>query len=362
MAADSYFAKDYAEARAKFLAAAKEAKAKPVNYPHPLQGPKGEKLATDVIRIGPPTATRLLILNSGTHGVEGFCGSGCFVGWLKSKEWKKLPKGVAVLMIHAINPYGFAWLRRVTEDNVDLNRNFVDHKSVPANAPYTKLHPVILPQQWTEASAVERRATFDAHRRAFGDKELQRAVGGGQYAHPDGVFYGGQKPTWSNKTFQAILAKHVKGVKHAAFIDFHTGLGPYGHGELIADALPATAEYAQLVHWFGEGVTSPEGGTSTSTTLTGVIRGAVDRAMPKAKVRGVTLEYGTFDKEVVLGALMADNWLHARGRLDGPEAKAIKAQIRKAFYPDERDWKELVFLRARQVIGHAMDALGEQKG
>ena len=31
-------------------------------------------------------------------------------------------------MIHALNPFGFAHLRRANEDNVDLNRNFVDHE------------------------------------------------------------------------------------------------------------------------------------------------------------------------------------------------------------------------------------------
>ena len=36
------------------------------------------------------------------------------------------PADVRVVMIHALNPYGMAWVRRVNEDNVDLNRNFID--------------------------------------------------------------------------------------------------------------------------------------------------------------------------------------------------------------------------------------------
>ena len=37
-----------------------------------------------------------------------------------------LAAGLRVVLLHAINPWGFSWARRVTEDNVDLNRNFRD--------------------------------------------------------------------------------------------------------------------------------------------------------------------------------------------------------------------------------------------
>lgn len=30
-----------------------------------------------------------------------------------------------MLFIHAVNPYGFAWRRRVNENNVELNRSFL---------------------------------------------------------------------------------------------------------------------------------------------------------------------------------------------------------------------------------------------
>jgi hypothetical protein len=38
----------------------------------------------------------------------------------------------------------------------------------------------------------------------------------------------------------------------------------------------------------------------------------------------------------------------------------VKAAIRRAFYPDQSDWKELVFLRARQVMRRAAAALASQ--
>lgn len=52
-------------------------------------------------------------------------------------------------MIHLINPWGTAWSRRVNEDNVDLNRNFVDWKrAVPRNERYAPLHNAFVCAEW----------------------------------------------------------------------------------------------------------------------------------------------------------------------------------------------------------------------
>jgi len=361
MSAASYFARDYAQAREKFLAAAAAARLKVTSFRHPARGPAGEALFTDVVRAGAPGAERVLLANSATHGVEGFCGSGILVGWLRSGEWRRLPRGVAAVLVHAINPHGFAWLRRVTEDNVDLNRNFQDFsKPLPVNAAYEELHAAIVPQRWDEASVAARDWVFTDYTARHGAMALQGAVSGGQYRHADGVFYGGARPTWSNRTFHAIVEKFLKRARHVAFIDLHTGLGPYGYGELICNARPGTADWAELHSWYGEGLTSPEAGTSRSAPLTGFIRNAVVGALPRARVRPVTIEYGTYPVSEVLAALIADNWMHLKGRLDSDQGRAAKAAIRRAFYPDESDWKEMVFLRARQVMRRAAAALAAQ--
>ena len=359
MTAATHFSRDYADARRKFLAACRSARLKPVSYRNPASGPAGEQLYTDAVRIGPPTATRIVLVNSATHGVEGFCGSGIIVGWLRSGEWRRLPKGVAMVLVHAINPHGFAWLRRVTEDNVDLNRNFQDFgKPLPVNEAYDALHAVILPERWDETSTTARDKLFAAYAGRHGAMALQGAISGGQYRHADGVFYSGSRPTWSNRTYHAIVERFMQRARHVAFIDLHTGLGPYGTGELICNALPGTPQWDELHAWYGEGPTSPESGSSSSAKLTGFIRNATVRALPRANVRAITIEYGTFPAPEVLDALAADNWLHLKGEIDSSLGRSIKSRIRRAFYPDERDWKELVFLRARQILRRAVAGVG----
>src|SRR5258708_37200548 len=132
------FSESYAEARAKFCSAAADAGGALRSWLNPkAKGPNGELLYLDTARFGPADATNMLVLISSTHGVEGHCGSGAQIAWLRTGGPTKLPNGTGASLIHAINPYGFAWTRRVTEDNVDLNRNFVDHdKGYPRNDGY----------------------------------------------------------------------------------------------------------------------------------------------------------------------------------------------------------------------------------
>jgi hypothetical protein len=95
----------------------------------PEKGRDGEDLAMDVaLRDGPADAAKLLILSSACHGVEGYCGTACRCLPCTTPKWraKARDQGVAVLYIHALNPYGFSHIRRATHENVDLNRNFHD--------------------------------------------------------------------------------------------------------------------------------------------------------------------------------------------------------------------------------------------
>jgi hypothetical protein len=148
----------YAEGRAAFLRAVAAAgpSATLCTYPHPLHGPGGEELATDVALVGDPAARGVLLVCTATHGVEGFCGTACLLQWLERA--RALPLGVRAVLVHAINPHGYAWVRRVNEGNIDLNRNFVDHARPPANAVYAQAHPFVrpaadTPEGWAAADA-----------------------------------------------------------------------------------------------------------------------------------------------------------------------------------------------------------------
>jgi hypothetical protein len=346
---------DYAQARATFRDAAAQAGGSLERIAHPLRGPNGGDLSTEVAWFGPRGAERVLVSLSGTHGVEGFCGSAAQIDWLRRGEAASLPAGVAVLMIHAINPHGFAWLRRVTEENVDLNRNWIDFdQPAPENPGYDELADAAVPAEWTEASQAASGARLMDYGRTHGMGALQQALSGGQYRHPQGVFYGGQAPCWARRTQEAIYREYLAQAGRIGIIDYHTGLGPYGYGEQIVSAAAGSPEFLRARAWYGAAVTSPADGSSTSAETAGDNLTAAPRVLAHAEVTGIALEFGTRPLLEVFTALRADAWLHAHGDPASPEGQAIKARMRRTFLGEDDGWKGMVagqsLLACRQAI------------
>jgi hypothetical protein len=360
MNAAPFFAQHYAEARGKFLAVAAPAGLANEEHLHPLLGAQGERLAMDVVREGAANAFRLLIVSSACHGVEGFAGSGIQVGLLSDPDWHAAVQasGVAVLYIHALNPYGFSWLRRVTQEGVDLNRNFHDfHQPLPHNAGYDEIAAALVPAHWppTAADEAQLRAYADRH----GERALQTAITSGQYEHELGLFYGGHAPSWSNVTLRHVLAEQGRGARSIAWIDLHTGLGPSGHGERIFACRNDAAALARARAWWGAEVTSIYDGSSSSALLQGLMWNAIFEACPQADYTGIALEYGTLPLEQMIGALRADHWLEAHPDAAPEQAAAIKQQMRDAFYVDTDEWKQQLLEQAQVAARQALNGLSK---
>ncbi len=354
------FATSYDEARDKFLAAARLADAWTHRYDNPGKGPKGETLSTDLAWLGPRDASKVVVTISSTHGVEGYCGSGFQVDWLSGVGASVLPDGTAALFIHAINPYGFAWTRRVTEEGNDLNRNYVDHsKPYPTNQGYLDIADWLVPADFSEAGRRAADARLAEYRKTVGDVEFFRAVSGGQYSHPDGMFFGGGGASWSNRTLHAIVDQYLKSRSDVAVIDFHTGLGPYGYGEPITHYDIDTGGSRRVRAFWDDSVTESKRGQTQSAARDGLCHYGLNRVLtePKNRLTMCTLEFGTFDRESGQKAFRADHWLHKYGDPLGKEAEPVRAAMRRQFYPESDDWKEAVLFRGHQVVRQAVAGL-----
>jgi len=361
-AASSAFSSTYKQAREQFLEAADRARLQVESKPLPLKGRDGETLAMDIAREGDPDAACLLVLTSACHGVEGFCGSGVQVAALRDEEWRSHAArlGVAVLYVHALNPFGFSHWRRATQENVDLNRNFHDYsKPLPVNGAYGEVHELMLPGQWPPPAASEARLMqwIATH----GEAAFQAAVSGGQHEFPDGLFFGGTSPTWSNLAIRDVLRAHGRHAARIGWIDIHTGLGPAGVGERIFCGHDDEATLRRARAWWDGGgrtpVTSIYDGSSTSAFLTGMMFSAAYEECPQAEYTGMALEYGTLPMIETLQALRAEHWLHLHPEAPLQLAAQIKQQIKDAFYVDTPEWKERVLGQAREALFQAADGL-----
>jgi Protein of unknown function (DUF2817) len=361
------FSATYAQARATFLAEAAAAGLALTSYPHPLPGAQGEALALDVARAGHPRARRLLIVSSAVHGVEGFCGSGIQVHSLRQRGWcgKAWPHAndadaVAVLYLHAVNPWGFSHLRRVTHENVDLNRNFADFAAPPVNLGYRELHALLVPPQWPPSpQEVQALAQYVATQ---GMAALQAAVSSGQYEFADGLFYGGTAPTWSHRTLRQVLREHAAHAQQVAWLDLHTGLGPPGHGERIFSPVVADpGAYARANAWWGgQGrttLTRHDDGSSASAKLSGTLAGCIDEELAQAQRTKITLEFGTVPPMQVLQAMRGEQWLFNHPETPSVVAAPLRQAMRDAFFVDSDDWKTQVLTQALEAMQQGMEGL-----
>lgn len=360
MPSSDYFSVDYGAARATFLSASQRAAARLSSYPLPGHaGPSGERLAIDVAALGPSRPEAMLLLISGTHGAEGLAGSGCQVGFLVDELHGALPKGCGALLIHGLNPHGFAWGRRGNEDNIDLNRNGCDFSlPLPDNPAYSSLHNALVPKAFDGPERQRADAQLARFIQENGVPAYQAILQRGQYSHPDGLFYGGTQTSWSLRTLGQILADHlVPATDRLAVIDLHTGLGPWGYGELICSGASA-AGLERARRWYGPEVTDPSRGPSQSAAVTGALSQLFQRLVPDLTLTYLALEFGTLPIEAVLAALRADAWLHAVPDRDTPHRNAIRQQLREAFLVDSPAWKAAVYGRTADVVLRACRALG----
>jgi hypothetical protein len=357
----------YAEARHELLAAAEAAGATLSSHAHPSPGPDGGPLATDVARFGAPVgeAAQVVLLLSGTHGVEGHAGSGLQRNLVASGRLDRLPPGVAVVLVHAVNPYGMAWTRRVDHENVDVNRNFVDPAHLPDNPLYDEVDHLLNP---TDPELDPSDTSFIGGLMEFmgrvGELTAFRTLNGGQYSHPEGVQFGGQGVTWSRRTLEAIWDEQLPGARRAVNLDVHTGLGPTGGLTVFqtADEVELAAELGR--RWYPQQMWRADR-TTHDPIDHGLLGPGFDAwasargdAAP-AETATFVVEFGTLDVIKGITAFRADNWLHHHGDRDSPTGRAIVDLMLDQFYVDDDGWRTAVAEQGEAAIGAALDGIDE---
>ncbi|MFD0669056.1 M14 family metallopeptidase [Ramlibacter sp. MAHUQ-53] len=356
------FSSTYALAREKFLQAAREAGLPVEQRLHPFRGPRGEDLAMDVVRDGPLDAKALLIVTSGCHGIEGFSGSAVQVAALRDANWRGFVhvRGVAVLYVHALNPWGFAHLRATTHENVFLDRNFIDFSAkLPANDAYRHLHPLLLPANWPPTA--ENQAAVQAWIASHGERDFLAAVTQGQYDFPDGLFYGGTAPSWSNRNWRRVLRQHARDAARLAWVDLHAGQGLDGVGDRVYAGPDDPAALARARRWWSGGgrtpVTCGHDGTAPAPHRHGLLWTTVREECRFCEYTGVALHPATVPVMELLDALRGDHWLHRNPDAPPAVADAVRQAMRDAFHPEASAWKLRVLEQAGQALQQAVEGL-----
>lgn len=346
----------YDECRARFGRAAAIAGARLSRYPIEATGPEGQRLTIDAVRLGPDTADRVLVVLSGVHGVEGFIGSALQSDLLTRLDPATLPPGVGVLAIHAVNPWGMAWWRRQNESNVDLNRNWArDRIDPPANPGYAELHHLLCPVDGPPSSD-SFLGPVARYVQDHGLDWVRRAVSAGQYSHPDGLYFGGDRLEASTRIVGDLVADELAGTAFGVCVDLHTGHGPTGEPTILSDHRIGSPGDLWLRRHFDPAIVEAtvDNPDATSATKVGQISHGLAEVLPGAEWHSFTLEIGTRHETRMLLAEREEHWVHLHGDRSDPGHAQLVWNHRVCSTPDDPAWVAAAMGHGRTVLAAAL--------
>ena len=355
-AADACYSQSYNEARRRFMAAAGEAGAQVQSYA--VGAGAAKDLYIDVAALGKPDAPTLVV-SSGIHGVEGFFGSAVQLALLQRLAHAQQDASLRYVLIHALNPYGFAQLRRVNEDNVDLNRNFMLNAGSYAGSPdgYASLDSFLNPPSPpSRLEPFKLKAAWTIWRR--GMPALKNAVAGGQYQYPRGLFYGGSGPSASAQIIQQHCDSWLAAAQHILHVDLHTGLGTFEMPTLLLNESADSPEYAWYANTFGpdriEPLAHPRG---TAYQASGIFGQWIQQHFASRDYRYLGAEFGTYDVVRVLAAIRAENRAHHYCAHNDAALIQAKQELLECFCPASLTWRRAVMQGALQIIDRGTAAI-----
>lgn len=355
------FSNDYVRARARFREAAARAGFELLAYPIGKAGPFGEELTVDVAVRGPTRAAQVLVISSGTHGIEGYFGSAVQLTALSKLFSERAPKtSFAVVLIHAVNPYGFAYKRRVNENNVDQNRNFVLDGRPFAGAPalYHSLSSLLNPDSSPRfldpfllgAAREVARAGFAA---------VKGALAQGQYEYAQGLFFGGQAPSASQRILRDHLREWLGRPERVLHLDLHSGLGEWGSYALCADLPCDSARVSRLRREFGEESVQGFDTDGVLYEIKGAMGRWLEQCIEDAQYDCLLAEFGTYPTLRVLSALRFENRVHHFAQADEKLKERARRKLAEVFCPSSPAWRREVLESAVRVVQQAAAALSD---
>ena len=375
VAGDESFPANYEESRGRFRAdcGMLEAKGGVVCRQYPLTVKGDPDLTIDTAYAARAGNRNLLVLQSGLHGVEAFAGAAVQRRIMADRLETILDRGFDVLFIHAVNPYGFKYLRRVDACNIDLNRNFSADGSIYTmpNPPYERLRSLTEDPDPVHSVTLD---SLDASIRTLafvlggmGSTAFSQGTHGGQYVNPPGFEFGGKRAEPQSAFLRSLLTPLI--AAHAGriyFLDLHTGLGPAGKLSVFSgrdwkeDKNPGGKplsyyELARFVDTVKEPTIIATSARGSAFETFGDVIDFVPKLAPDGAVVAMTLEWGTLGDSVTAelasnNRMMLEHRAHFRGCRTGEVCQEVKRNFVDLFDPSDARFRRQVPIQAWAFI------------
>ncbi|MEY4631858.1 MAG: hypothetical protein RIQ81_1978 [Pseudomonadota bacterium] len=326
-------------------------------------------LPIDLLEV-PATKSRdnLVIISSGLHGPEAFTGSTMQSIFLQRILPELDRTKTTFLLVHIINPWGALTGRRVTENNVDLNRNFAEAPAVylGTNPYYGAINGFLNPDSPAQAGFFEQASFMLKVAKLMlrhSTRHIRHATLRGQYQYPRGIYFGGTSPEPVTTSLTKELTAQIKKTSgRVLVIDLHTGYGRKGFMHAMPNPLPAAAPLVversrqMLADTMGEYPLEDVEHDADFYPSTGDFSARVTQIAMSTGLPSVPLllEFGTMDSQTLRGSVTSlrrviqENRLHWHGAVSAADKAEIERDFHELFLPRDEKWRSSVIAQFEQ--------------
>jgi hypothetical protein len=259
-----------------------------------------------------------------------------------------------ILIVANVNPYGMKYMRRYNENNVDLNRNFIedwDSFDRTSNKDYPKVVSFLQPEGkmgnafWHEAGfylSLAKEAIFT------GAGTISDALLTGQYEYSEGVYYGGDGDEKSTTYLKGVFADCLNGeYENIVHVDIHSGYGPR-YNMVIFNSVqdPTTEEEAKAMFGYDYIIaTDSEEFYETFGDTTDYFYRLARGMNTDKDLYSTCFEFGTigdsfFDSILSLKYTVDENRQHRFPTDNEITEEMVRENYYELFYPTETEWRE----------------------
>lgn len=369
-----YFNNTYDEARTDFRLKSNELSLKfpcTKNFHIQVESDKDTDLTIDFCFIPGTKATeKIMILSSGVHGIEGYTGSAVQLFFMDQYIQNSLLDKTSILLIHGVNPYGFKYGRKVTEHNVDLNRNSDINRELyqTQNEGYPKVYRLINPEGEVQTKSLANRFFFVQAIRAIVKESmavLRQAVLQGQYEFPKRLYYGGNDFEPQIKDLRYIMDTICQPYQTVFAIDLHTAYGERGKLHLFPN--PVEESVKKRMETVFEGFQIDWGDSNDFYTYTGDFNSFIGKVNKDKIFIPMLFEYGTMNSQTTIGSLKSIHVmaLENQGEQFGYESDEDSIKVEKDFlemyFPSSLEWRSHVIDETKIIFDKTLKRFTERE-
>jgi hypothetical protein len=295
------------------------------------------------------TTQKLIMINSGTHGIEGFVGSAVQQMLMAEFFEPHMTSEVGLLLVHGMNAWGFKNQRRFTENNVDLNRNFSLNKSLfqTENDGFVALYDMLTPKGELNLNSIKNRFFMLTAIKQIAQKgmpALLQAFAQGQYQFSEGIYFGGYEFEQQVAIMSEVIKSKAADYQTILNLDLHTGFGERGELHLFPNPVEDPV-LRQKMETIFEGYQIDWGDSDEFYTVHGQFVEFIGTLFPDKTSIPMLMEFGTLNTSSTVGAVksahisIVENQGFQYGYKSEKDRQKARDGYYEMFYPPSEKWR-----------------------